>query len=188
MWDDLECLVLGAGGAARSTIFSILSKPVKKIYIFDIIKEKAKNLISDFKSNIKKEIKNNNVPENYRILNDEIDKKILVLSNLNEIEPKLQSLGLIINCTPAGMDIPGFKNTLPIPDYWDLKEKYIFDMVYKPVETRFITKAKREKAAGIITGIDQLVNQGLHSFKIWFDIMPEDKVIREVKKLMEKLL
>ena len=26
-WDDAECLILGAGGAARSAIFSILSKP-----------------------------------------------------------------------------------------------------------------------------------------------------------------
>ncbi len=188
IWDDLECLVLGAGGAARSAIFSILSKPVKKIFIFDILKEKAKNLISDFKSNIKKEIKNNNAPEKYRVLSDDIDKKIMVLSNLDEIEAKLRSLGLIINCTPAGMDIPGFKNMLPIPESWDLKEKYIFDMVYKPVETRFITKAKREKAAGIITGIDQLVNQGVHSFNIWFNIMPEDKVIKEVKNSVEKLL
>jgi shikimate 5-dehydrogenase len=119
---------------------------------------------------------------------DEIDNKIIVLTYLDEIEKELDTIDLIINCTPVGMDggTPESAEKCPIPHTWALKGKYIFDMVYKPVETVLVKKAQRDGAAAIICGTDMLINQAAYSFKIWFDIMPSAKIIGEVKNIVKE--
>ena len=57
-------------------------------------------------------------------------------------------------------------------------------MIYEPLETRLIIKGKNE-GARIIDGLDMLINQAASSFKIWFDIDPGKKGIRE--KLIDYL-
>jgi len=84
------------------------------------------------------------------------------------------------------MDYNNFLHLLPIPEKWKLNGKYIFDMVYNPPETKFIKKAVKENAAQIISGLEMLVNQAAYSFKIWFDILPEDHVINEAKEKIKK--
>ena len=157
-WIGKQCLVIGAGGVARSSIYGILTKQVKKIYVYDKIKEKGAEIVNNFK-----------------IIGSE---KIEVLTSINDINSKIEEIDLIVNCTPMGMDIESYKNMLPIPDRWNLKGKYVFDMVYKPVETEFLKKAKREGAT-VINGIDMLVNQAALSFKVWFDIIPQTDYIKQ---------
>jgi len=194
--DGKNCLVLGAGGAARSATFAILQKNIGKIFIYDIIYKKALQLAQDLKNNlnlvpitmhnkhnknnIKKELSFSELEKNNKF--ESISKKISVIGDLKSIEEDFNLIDLIINCTPAGMDTDNFINLLPVPDYWNLKEKCIFDMVYKPVNTKFINKAEKEGAAVIIKGTDMLINQAVFSFKIWFDIMPEEKIIKQVRE------
>jgi len=66
-----------------------------------------------------------------------------------------------------------------VPVGWNLRGKFVFDMVYKPVETEFLKKAKREGAI-VINGIDMLLNQAALSFKVWFDIIPETDYIKNM--------
>jgi shikimate dehydrogenase len=189
-WNKKNCLVLGAGGAARSAVFSMLKKPVSRIFIYDIVEERASMLLENFKLNIKRFLtdKDNNEGDDQEIKYSAVEKKISILSDLDQVEDKLDSIELIINCTPVGMDIEGFKDLKPVPDNWMLENKYIFDMVYKPVETEFLKKARKDGAAEIINGIDMLVSQGVYSFKIWFDIMPENRIIDEAKDKIKKHL
>ncbi|MBM3702300.1 MAG: shikimate dehydrogenase [Actinobacteria bacterium] len=158
-WAGKHCLVIGAGGAARSSIYGILTKQVKKIYVYDKIKEKGSEIINNFK-----------------IIGSE---KIEVLNSINDIGTRVEEIDLIVNCTPMGMDIESYKNMLPVPVGWNLRGKFVFDMVYKPVETEFLKKAKREGAI-VINGIDMLVNQAALSFKVWFDIIPETDYIKKM--------
>lgn len=158
-WSGKQCLVIGAGGASRSSIYGILTKQVKKIYVYDKIKEKGAEIINNFK-----------------IIGSE---KIKVLTSINDIGTKVEEIDLIANCTPMGMDIESYKNMLPVPVGWNLRGKFVFDMVYKPVETEFLKKAKREGAI-VINGIDMLVNQAALSFKVWFDIIPETDYIKKM--------
>jgi shikimate dehydrogenase len=158
-WAGKQCLVIGAGGASRSSIYGILTKQVKKIYVYDKIKEKGAEIINNFK-----------------IIGSE---KIEVLTSINDIGTEVEEIDLIANCTPMGMDIESYKNMLPVPDGWNLRGKFVFDMVYKPVETEFLKKAKREGAI-VINGIDMLVNQAALSFKVWFDIIPETDYIKNM--------
>jgi len=163
-WNGSSCLVLGAGGSAKSSVFALLEKPVKKIYIYNRTTEKAENI----KNSYSKEKK----------------MKIEILEGLEGIDPG--SVDLICNCTPLGMDTSsGLSGLMPVPDKWNLKDLFIFEMIYKPLETRLTIKGRNE-GASIIDGLDMLINQAASSFKIWFDIDPEKKGIRE--KLIDFLI
>jgi len=79
----------------------------------------------------------------------------------------------------------GLSGLMPVPDKWNLKDLFIFEMIYKPLETRLTIKGRNE-GASIIDGLDMLINQAASSFKIWFDVDPEKKGIRE--KLIDFLI
>ena len=154
-WNGSNCLVLGAGGSAKSSVFALLEKPVKKVYIYNRTTKKAE------------EIKNS-YPVEKRI-------KIEVLKDLEEINPA--DMDLVCNCTPLGMDTTGLSEMIPVPDKWDLKDIFLFEMVYKPLNTGLLKKGKNG-GARIIDGLDMLINQAASSFKIWFDVFPETEGIK----------
>lgn len=161
VWNRKKCLILGAGGAAKSAVYSILQKPVEEIFVFDIFPEKTDFL--------------------FELLGKPY--KIRPVRRLADIEERLNEISLIINCTPAGMDTGdiGNRGLLPLPDNWSLKDKFVFDMVYKPFKTKLLKKAFADGAAEVIPGIDMLINQAAFSFKIWFEIMPEERLLKEIK-------
>jgi shikimate dehydrogenase len=158
-WTGSECLVIGAGGAARSTIYGMLLKKIKKIFVYNRTREKITDIINDFKA--------------------VGSERIEILTGINEINDKIDNIDLIVNCTPVGMGIGSNKDMLPVPDRGNLRGKFIFDMVYKPVETRFLKKAKKEGAT-VINGLDLLINQAALSFKVWFGILPETDYIKKM--------
>ncbi len=159
-----NALVIGAGGAARSSIYGLLQEKAAKIYVYNRTLEKAIDIKTLFEKN-----------DSIEVIDD--------LNKLNE-----QDIMFVINCTPMGMDIGnGLKDALPVPRKWDLGGKYVMDMVYKPVQTPLIRKAVQE-GAKVINGIDMLVSQAAYSFKIWFQAtnLPETKQVKvQLKKIIE---
>lgn len=162
LWKGTKCLVLGAGGAAKSAVYSISREPVEEIFVFDLFYEKTDYLCE--------------------LLGR--PQKIKPVRSLADMEEKLNEIGLIINCTPAGMDTGNIDNInmLAVPDYWSLKDKFVFDMVYKPFNTKLLEKARADGASEMIPGIDMLINQAAFSFNIWFEIMPEERLLNEIKE------
>jgi shikimate dehydrogenase len=69
----------------------------------------------------------------------------------------------VINATPVGM-YPHV-DTAPI-DLARLRVRVVFDMVYYPLETRFLLQA-RGRGLTVITGLEMLVAQGARQFEIW---------------------
>jgi len=69
----------------------------------------------------------------------------------------------VINATPVGM-YPHV-DAAPI-DLARLRVRVVFDMVYYPLETRFLTQA-RGRGLTVITGLEMLVAQGARQFEIW---------------------
>ena len=159
-WTGKKCLVIGAGGVAKSTVYGLSQKKAGKIFVYDIIPGKALELVNIF----------NKI------------SSIEVIENLDELISEIAGIGLIVNCSPAGMNLEskkGLKKLLPVPSRWNLKGKFIFEMVYNPVETKFIQKGRKEGAT-VVAGIDMLLNQAAQSFKIWFDILPETNEIKKI--------
>jgi 3-dehydroquinate dehydratase/shikimate dehydrogenase len=69
----------------------------------------------------------------------------------------------VINATPVGM--PPQVDATPI-DLARLRVRVVFDMVYYPLETRFLAEA-RGRGLTAISGLEMLVAQGARQFEIW---------------------
>ena len=78
--------------------------------------------------------------------------------------PDLKKLtfDVIINATPVGM---GHSKESPLKPE-EIKAKYVFDMVYDPIETPLL-KSARAQGAEAIPGIDMFVQQAARQFEIW---------------------
>ena len=74
-----------------------------------------------------------------------------------------QDVDAVINATPVGM--APHTEGLPI-DLSRLRVRVVFDMVYYPLETRFLAEA-RGRGLITISGIEMLVAQGARQFEIW---------------------
>jgi 3-dehydroquinate dehydratase/shikimate dehydrogenase len=69
----------------------------------------------------------------------------------------------VINATPVGM----FPHAESAPfDLARLRVRVVFDMVYFPLETRFLNEARR-RGLTTISGLEMLVAQGARQFEIW---------------------
>ena len=67
------------------------------------------------------------------------------------------------------------------------KKAIIYDIVYNPIQTTLIKKA-RKQGLDYITGIDMFIEQAKRSFEIWFNINPvvDIKLLNIVKKEINK--
>ena len=79
-------------------------------------------------------------------------------------KPDLKKLtfDVILNATPVGM---GASKDSPLKPE-EIKAKFVFDMVYDPLETPLL-KAGRARGAEVIPGIDMFVQQAARQFEIW---------------------
>ncbi len=77
--------------------------------------------------------------------------------------PEGLDVDAVINATPVGM-APQV-DAMPI-DLARLRVRVVFDMVYYPLETRFLAEARR-RGLTTITGLEMLVAQGARQFEIW---------------------
>jgi len=70
---------------------------------------------------------------------------------------------VIINATPVGMN--GLRPQTPLEET-ELRTRYLFDMVYNPLETKLV-KMARAKGIQVIPGSEMFVHQGARQFEIW---------------------
>jgi 3-dehydroquinate dehydratase / shikimate dehydrogenase len=75
---------------------------------------------------------------------------------------KKLAFDVIINATPVGM---GNTRESPLQEK-EINARFVFDMIYDPVETRLL-KLARERGAQIIPGIEMFVHQAARQFEIW---------------------
>ncbi len=81
--------------------------------------------------------------------------------NLNDIHHL--PIDIIINATPLGM-FPDI-NSSPLSNYQFQANQVIFDMVYNPIETMLIKKA-RSQGAKCISGLDMFIGQGVRQIEL----------------------
>lgn len=84
----------------------------------------------------------------------------------NDIDQQLlEEYTIIINCSPVGMS-PHEHNAPGIPYRLLSRHHYLFDMIYKPAETKFLLEGK-QRGATIKNGYEMLVLQAEENWKIW---------------------
>ena len=140
---DTKVLLLGAGGAARAIVAGFAKEKAKSITIANRTLENAKNL-------------------------SEFAEKISLISNaitLDDVKDSAKDYDIIVNATSVGL-----KNEPSPISLDDINEKTIvYDIVYMPMNTDFLKKAK-EKNAVIIFGYEMLLGQAVRAFEIWHEM------------------
>ena len=138
-----KILLIGAGGAARAIVAGIAKEKAASIDIANRRIEKANNLL-------------------------EFATKLGLSANVKKIESidtSTENYNIIINATSIGLkDEPS-----PI-SFEGINEKtVVYDIVYTPMNTDFIKKAKMKNAI-IIYGYEMLLGQAIRAFEIWHEM------------------
>lgn len=150
--------VIGAGGAARAIIYSLIKSEVKTIYIHNRNQSRAIELIKDF--------------QNFA----EEKNCTLSLLKYEDFTKQLNECDLLVNSTSLGM-VGQEKLAIDLTNL--PKEAVIYDIVYKPLMTDLLIEAQN-RGNRIVTGIGMLVFQALVGFELWFGEKPEEKFIKEL--------
>ena len=160
-----RALVLGAGGASRAVVYSLVDMGFEKVEIYNRTKSKATKLKKDMdKLPFKK------------------NQQQIIVKDIKNIEMEIHLLDLFVNTTPLGMK--GFKKKSISLKQLD-KKAIVFDLVYNPLETDLLKSAKKNGNA-TINGLEMLIFQAQPAFKQWFNINP--KIDKNLKFKLKKLL
>ncbi|WLD92155.1 shikimate dehydrogenase [Alkalihalobacillus sp. AL-G] len=153
-------LIIGAGGAARAIVMTLVSNGVSRLTVANRTIEKASNLF----------------------VNCEQKGQALTI---NEAEACLEQFDLIINTTPIGME-PN-KDKMPILLENAKQKTYVCDIIYNPLQTNLLTKAL-EKGCHVQNGVPMFVYQAAMSFEYWTGRKPDLEKMTEIvnTRLLQK--
>jgi shikimate dehydrogenase len=84
---------------------------------------------------------------------------------------------LVVNATPLGM-VGQFETETPAAAQQMQGTRVAYDLVYNPVETKFLREA-REAGCKTIGGLAMLVAQAAEQFKLWTGALPPSRVMLE---------
>ena len=90
---------------------------------------------------------------------------------------RFEKFDIVINATPLGTRGEHQNKTAATAD--QLRGvRLAYDLVYNPIETRFIREA-HEAGCEILGGIEMLLAQAVEQFKLWTDREPDKETMRE---------
>jgi shikimate dehydrogenase len=137
-------VILGAGGAARAIVVSLLDAGATEIRILNRTLNKAENLAQEFGQSVH-------------------------ALNWSERADALHGAALLVNTTSLGMH---GENALDINLSQLPTSAIVSDIIYIPLETPLLAAA-RLRGNITVNGIGMLLHQARPAFKAWFDVMPE---------------
>ena len=144
-----KIVILGAGGASRSASFALM-KEARELVILNRTLARAEKLVSALHGFIEEHSK--------------IRPGGLTKENLRK---ELEDADILINATPVGMRPR--EDEMPVDEDHLHSNLVVFDLVYNPIETKLLRKA-RLAGAKTINGLHMLIHQGAASFEIWTGI------------------
>ena len=155
-----KILILGAGGAARGVIPSILEKNPKKLKIANRTESKALLLKDDLESKVK--------PNENKIIFEAGD-----LSNSFLLD---DSYDLVINSTSVSTQAG---QSIGLPKALFSGTKLAYDLFYSAEKTVFMQEALENGAEKVSDGWGMLVEQGAESFRLWTNLIPDTSRLLE---------
>lgn len=143
-------LTLGAGGVAQSICHHLNSRKAK-IYCYDRMFGKADAVCKKFGG-----------------------------TALSDINAPAISFDVIINATPVGMAAGPCEGLSPIAPELIRRDAVVFDLIYKPRETKLIQDAEA-RGARTISGILMFLAQGIEQERLW---LKKELKVEEYAKLL----
>ena len=149
-----DCLVLGAGGAARAVVYALVQRGAR-VWLLARRIEQAEAVAAAIGS-----------------------EQVMArpLSQLPVIAAGTTA-PLIINSTPLGMT-PDINNSIWPDDLPFPPQAIVYDLVYNPPETKLMRQAQAGGCQAI-HGLGMLIHQGAEAFRLWTGQKPELRVMRE---------
>ena len=142
--------VLGAGGAARAVVASLIEAGVGQIRIANRTRARADSLRAEFGPR-------------------------LTVFDWNDVEAMLDGASTVVNASSLGMS---GRTDLRLPQAALRREMVVTDLVYTPLRTGFLATAE-EAGCTIVDGLGMLIWQAIPGFERWFGERPEvDKGVR----------
>lgn len=142
-----DCVIIGAGGAARGAVAMCLKEEAHSITILNRTVENAvqiKNSLQDMDKNIP-----------------------IYVGNLDAIN-LIKDASVAIQTTSVGMHPYEALSPITREDFFQ-KVDFMVDIIYNPKETVFMTKGKKHQAT-VLNGLSMLFFQALKAFEYWTDI------------------
>lgn len=90
------------------------------------------------------------------------------ISYQNLTQEIIESHTIIVNCSPLGTS-PNIEKFPDIPYQFLTQQHLLYDLIYNPEETVFLSKGKKEGAT-IKNGLEMLQLQAEESWRIWNDL------------------
>jgi shikimate dehydrogenase len=155
----MRIAVLGAGGAARAVVFALARAGADSVIVLNRTAERGAFLVDDLAA----------VFPGSSLRFEALTSESLAVLNHN--------VDLVINSTSVGM-YP-HDETCPWPADVPMPAQVIFcDLVYNPLETVFLARA-RAAGAATIDGLGMLVHQGAAAFEKWTSHPAPVEVMRQ---------
>ena len=152
-------VLLGAGGAARAIGFGLQERGYPLIIV-------------------------NRSKERGQALSRELGCDYLPVSSLVRMKAGELEADVIVNATSLGM-YPRDGET-PIPKELLKEGMMVMDIVYQPLQTKFLREAK-EKGCVTVDGLEMLIRQGMAQFEIWTGRRLEiGQIKRDLRRAMER--
>ena len=151
--------IIGSGGAARGILYSLSKEKVKKLTVANRTEKKAAELITSLQL-----------------------ESIVTSCTLETLEKELNEYDIIINTTSVGM-YPHIDD-IPISLSFLKKNCVVSDIIYNPIETKFLKEAKK-RGAIIQNGVPMFVYQAAIAFELWNNILPNAERMERI--VMEHL-
>jgi len=150
---DGPALVLGAGGAARAIIYSLLDDGAPEIILSNRTGEKAEQLQARFGEKIR-------------------------VADWDDISAEVSQASCVVNTTSLGMT---GQPVLPMSFDQLRAGTLVTDIVYAPLETELL-KTARARGCRVVDGLGMLLHQAAPGFEAWFGQKPtvDDDLRREV--------
>ncbi|MBQ7563014.1 MAG: shikimate dehydrogenase [Lachnospiraceae bacterium] len=158
-----DCIILGAGGAARAAAFMLLTEQVRSITIANRSPEKAERIATDLRRFAAAQ--SLKAPEIFAVALDELCK----LRGENYIA---------IQCTSVGLKPDSDRAVTEEAEFYK-KLAFGFDVVYSPATTRFMQLC-RENGVKSCNGLKMLLYQAVYAYELWHQVKLTDEMIREV--------
>ena len=137
-------IIIGAGGAAKAIIGALLDEDVARIGIINRTRERTLGLQEQFGSHV------------FEI-------------NGTMTGNALENCNLLVNTTSQGME---GQPQLAVDIRRLKRNALVADIVYVPLETTFMEKAKQLEHP-VLGGLGMLLHQAVRGFELWFGLKPE---------------
>jgi shikimate dehydrogenase len=177
-------VVLGAGGAARSVVHTLVSEGAH-VVLANRTQERAERLAWEVLRVQKATAENSagysnssssssfsiGTPSVQVVTWDETP------ASQNEMTDALKRARVLVNTTRIGM-VPESTGLPPIPLDALTPGLLVYDLVYNPIETRLLQEARR-RGCETLTGVKMLVYQGAAAFERWTGVWPPTDIMEQ---------